>query len=33
VKVDWTYSPPTGLAAFNINLSEHTTFLASPVLP
>jgi hypothetical protein len=33
VRVDWTYNPPTGLASFSINLSEHTTFLASPVLP
>jgi Flp pilus assembly protein TadG len=33
VRIEWTYNPPTGIAAFNINLSEHTTFLASPVLP
>lgn len=33
VRIDWNYNPPTGLAAFAISLSEHATFLASPVLP
>jgi hypothetical protein len=33
VRIEWTYHPPTGVNAFTINLSEHTTFLASPVLP
>jgi Flp pilus assembly protein TadG len=33
VRIEWTYNPPTGLATFSIGLSEHTTFLASPVLP
>ncbi len=33
VRIEWNYNPPTGLAAFSIHLSEHTTFLASPVLP
>jgi Flp pilus assembly protein TadG len=33
VRIEWTYHPPTGFATFNVNLSEHTTFLASPVLP
>jgi hypothetical protein len=33
VRIDWAYNPPTGLATFSINLSEHTTFLAAPVLP
>lgn len=33
VRIEWTYNPPTGLATFTVNLSEHTTFLASPVLP
>jgi len=33
VRIEWNYHPPTGLASFSIGLSEHTTFLASPVLP
>lgn len=33
VRIEWNYVPPTGLATFTIHLSEHTTFLASPVLP
>ena len=33
VRIEWTYHPPTGVNAFTVNLSEHTTFLASPVLP
>ncbi len=33
VRIEWNYVPPTGLASFSIHLSEHTTFLASPVLP
>lgn len=33
VRIEWNYSPATGLAAFSVHLSEHTTFLASPVLP
>lgn len=33
VRIEWAYNPPTGLAAFSISLSEHATFLASPVLP
>jgi Flp pilus assembly protein TadG len=33
VRIEWTYNPPTGFASFTIGLSEHTTFLASPVLP
>ena len=33
VRVEWNYNPPTGFATFAIHLSEHTTFLAAPVLP
>ena len=33
VRIEWNYNPPTAVAAFSIHLSEHTTFLASPVLP
>jgi Flp pilus assembly protein TadG len=33
VRIEWNYNPPTGLATFTIALNEHTTFLASPVLP
>ncbi|MEO8744483.1 MAG: TadE/TadG family type IV pilus assembly protein [Candidatus Dormiibacterota bacterium] len=32
VRVDWNYNPPTGLPGFNLNLSEHAVFRASPVL-
>jgi Flp pilus assembly protein TadG len=33
VRIEWNYNPPTGFATFAISLSEHTVFLASPVLP
>jgi hypothetical protein len=33
VRIEWSYHPPTGFSSFTVNLSEHTTFLASPVLP
>jgi Flp pilus assembly protein TadG len=33
VRIEWNYNPPTGFATFAIGLSEHTVFLASPVLP
>ena len=33
VRIEWNYVPPTGFASFAISLSEHTVFLASPVLP
>jgi Flp pilus assembly protein TadG len=33
VRIEWNYNPPTGFATFSILLSEHTVFLASPVLP
>lgn len=32
VRVEWNYGPPTGLPGFNLNLSEHAEFRASPVL-
>lgn len=32
VRIEWNYNPPTGLAGFNLNLSEHAVFRASPVL-
>lgn len=28
----WQYNPPTGLSAFNVNLSEYAVMKASPVL-
>ena len=33
VRIEWTYNPPTGFSSFVVQLSEHTMFLASPVLP
>jgi Flp pilus assembly protein TadG len=33
VRIEWQYNPPTGFASFTVQLSEHTAFLASPVLP
>lgn len=33
VRIEWTYNPPTGFSSFTVQLSEHTMFLASPVLP
>lgn len=32
VRVEWNYNPPTGLLGFNLSLSEHAVFRASPVL-
>lgn len=32
VRVEWAYNPPTGLPGFALNLSEHSVFLAAPVL-
>jgi Flp pilus assembly protein TadG len=32
VRVEWNYSPPSGLPGFNLSLSEHAVFMASPVL-
>jgi hypothetical protein len=32
VRLIWQYNPPTGLAAFNINLSEYAVMKAAPVL-
>jgi Flp pilus assembly protein TadG len=33
VRIEWQYNPPTGFSSFTVQLSEHTMFLASPVLP
>jgi Flp pilus assembly protein TadG len=33
VRIEWQYNPPTGFSSFSVQLSEHTMFLASPVLP
>lgn len=33
VRLEWQYNPPTGFSSFSVQLSEHTMFLASPVLP
>lgn len=32
VRIEWNYSPPSGLPGFNLGLSEHSVFMASPVL-
>ena len=32
VRLEWQYNPPTGLASFNVALSEHAVFRAAPVL-
>jgi hypothetical protein len=32
VRLEWAYKPPSGLAGFALNLSEHAVFRASPVL-
>lgn len=32
VRVDWSYTPPTGFQSFTIQLSEHAVYRASPVL-
>ena len=32
VRLLWQYNPPTGLAAFNVNLSEYAVMKESPVL-
>ena len=32
VRIEWNYNPPTGLLGFQLNLSEHAVFRASPVL-
>jgi hypothetical protein len=33
VRIEWNYKPPTGIGSFAIGLSEHTVFMASPVIP
>jgi hypothetical protein len=33
VRIEWNYKPPTGIGSFAIGLSEHTVFLAAPVIP
>lgn len=33
VRLDWSYTPPTGSLSFTINLNEHAVYKASPVLP
>ena len=32
VRLDWTYTPPTGFQSFTIALSEHAVYKAAPVL-
>jgi Flp pilus assembly protein TadG len=32
VRLDWSYTPPTGFQSFTINLNEHSVYRASPVL-
>jgi Flp pilus assembly protein TadG len=32
VRLDWSYTPPTGFQSFTINLNEHAVYRASPVL-
>ena len=32
VRLDWSYSPPTGFQGFTIALNEHAVYKASPVL-
>ncbi len=32
VRLDWSYTPPTGFQSFTISLSEHAVYKASPVL-
>jgi Flp pilus assembly protein TadG len=32
VRIEWNYKPPTGLLGFTLSLSEHSVFMASPVL-
>ena len=32
VRLDWTYTPPTGVLGFTINLNEHAVYRAAPVL-
>ena len=32
VRLDWTYTPPTGVLGFTINLNEHAVYKAAPVL-
>lgn len=32
VRLDWSYTPPTGFQSFTVNLSEHAVYRAAPVL-
>jgi len=32
VRLDWSYTPPTGYQSFTINLNEHAVYRTSPVL-
>jgi Flp pilus assembly protein TadG len=32
VRLDWSYTPPTGFQSFTVNLNEHAVYRASPVL-
>jgi Flp pilus assembly protein TadG len=32
VRLDWSYTPPTGFQSFTVTLSEHAVYRAAPVL-